>query len=57
MKIIIEIKPEIIEVPGILFRGRKIYIESRDNKDDQIVIEKFIDFLEHLTGLDFRRQL
>ena len=41
----------VVEVPGMRFRGVKIYLES--SKDDEINVKYFADFVEDHTG---RRQ-
>lgn len=41
---------EIIKIPELLFRGRKIYLESRNIESDKIVTTQFIKWIEHYTG-------
>lgn len=40
---------EVIKIPELLFRGRKIYLESRGNKDDEIAVKVFVEWIEHYT--------
>lgn len=38
--------PNVIEIPGMKFRGRKIYLESQ-NRNDGLVVEHFVRWVEH----------
>lgn len=40
---------EVIKIPELLFRGRKIYLESWDIKSDGVVVKQFISWIEHYT--------
>lgn len=40
----------VIEIPGMKFRGLKVYLESQSDKDDKLNVERFTNFIEHYTG-------
>ena len=42
--------PDVVEVPGMKFRGLKIYLESEGDKKDEVAVAHFVRWIESYTG-------